>query len=70
MSAPPAFAGIGGYYYIIILGFCLTSVALVYFYYTETANHTLEELAIAFGDKAFLDEDEAVVNHARLSVGE
>ncbi len=70
MSSPPAFAGISGYYYIIILSFCLISVGLVYFYYTETANHTLEELAIAFGDKAFLDEDEAVMHQARLSVSE
>lgn len=27
----------------------------------ETAGHTLEEIAIAFGDKAFIDSDEDVV---------
>ena len=66
MSAPDAFAGIGGYYYVIIAGFCLTSVALVYFYYVETASHTLEEVALAFGDKAFAADDEVIVATARL----
>lgn len=66
MSAPDAFAGIGGYYYVIIAGFCLISVALAKFYYVETANHTLEEIAIAFGDKAFVDDDETVVGAAHL----
>ncbi|KAF7527876.1 hypothetical protein G7054_g10310 [Neopestalotiopsis clavispora] len=61
MSAPDAFAGIGGYYYVVIAGFCLVSTALVYFYYVETADHTLEEIAMAFGDKAFNAEDDAVV---------
>ncbi|KAF4806263.1 Major facilitator-type transporter ecdD [Colletotrichum siamense] len=70
MSAPDAFAGIGGYYYVIIAGFCLISVALAKFYYVETANHTLEEIAIAFGDKAFVDDDETVVGAAHLGQGE
>ncbi|KFY74759.1 hypothetical protein V498_09957, partial [Pseudogymnoascus sp. VKM F-4517 (FW-2822)] len=56
MSSPDAFSGIHGYYYVIIAGFCLCSVALAKFYYVETANHTLEEVAVAFGDKAFLRE--------------
>lgn len=64
MSAPEAFAGIGGYYYVIIAGFCLISAGLAYFYYVETAKHTLEEIAIAFGDKAFtLDEEVVVAAH-------
>ncbi|MBE3041194.1 MFS transporter [Candidatus Bathyarchaeota archaeon] len=66
MSAPDAFAGIGGYYYVIIAGFCLASVALAYFYYVETSGHSLEEIAIAFGDKAFAADDEDVVAVARL----
>jgi hypothetical protein len=67
MSSPDAFAGIHGYYYIIIAGFCLTSVALAKFYYVETANHTLEEVAVAFGDKAFAHEDEQIMASAHLS---
>ena len=68
MSCPDAFAGIGGYYYIIISGFCLFSSGLAYFYYVETANHTLEEIAIAFGDKAFVENDDEIIASARLSV--
>jgi hypothetical protein len=55
MASPNAFAGIEGYFYLVIAGFCL-------FYYVETANHTLEEIAIAFGDKAFADGDEEVLD--------
>ncbi|RDW61722.1 sugar porter family MFS transporter [Aspergillus mulundensis] len=56
MVSPDAFAGIHGYFYIIIAGFCLFSSALVYFYYVETANASLEEIAGLFGDQAFEDE--------------
>ncbi|KAL3450520.1 general substrate transporter [Aspergillus insuetus] len=64
MSSPDAFDGLGGYYYVIILGFCLFSVGLVKLYYVETSKHTLEELAIAFGDRAFEDDDDAVMSSA------
>ncbi|OBT45487.1 hypothetical protein VE00_05050 [Pseudogymnoascus sp. WSF 3629] len=67
MSSPDAFAGIHGYYYVVIAGFCLCSVALAKFYYVETANHTLEEVAVAFGDKAFFREDDQVMASAQLS---
>jgi hypothetical protein len=66
MSSPDAFAGIGGYYYVIIAGFCLFSTGLAYFYYVETANVTLEEIAIAFGDKAFIDDDAEVLHTSDL----
>ena len=68
MSSPNAFAGIGGYYYLIIAGFCLISAALAGFYYVETAGHTLEEIAVAFGDKAFVDDDLEVVAAAHLAL--
>jgi hypothetical protein len=70
MSAPDAFAGIGGYYYVIIAGFCLFSVGLVSFYYVETSNHTLEEIALAFGDKAFAHDDDQIVSAAHLAPGQ
>ncbi|KAK4504581.1 hypothetical protein PRZ48_005497 [Zasmidium cellare] len=60
MVSPDAFAGIHGYFYLIIGGFCLFSAGLAYFYYVETAEHTLEEIATAFGDKAFVQDDEEV----------
>lgn len=62
MVSPDAFAGIGGYFYLVIAGFCLFSAGLAHFYYVETAGHSLEEIAIAFGDKAFADEDEQVLD--------
>ena len=62
MVSPDAFAGIGGYFYLVIAGFCLSSAGLAHFYYVETANHSLEEIAIAFGDKAFADGDEEVMD--------
>jgi hypothetical protein len=64
MVSPDAFAGIGGYFYLIIGGFCLFSAGLAHFYYVETANCGLEEIAVAFGDKAFADDDEEVMETA------
>ncbi|RDW67546.1 elf1-domain-containing protein [Coleophoma cylindrospora] len=66
MVSPDAFRGIHGYFYLVIAGFCLFSAGLAYFYYVETAGHTLEEIAVAFGDKAFGDNDEDVIASARL----
>jgi hypothetical protein len=64
MVSPDAFAGVHGYFYLIIAGFCLCSAGLAYFYYVETANHTLEEIAVLFGDKAFADGDAEVMQVA------
>ncbi|KAH3992752.1 hypothetical protein HBI70_212330 [Parastagonospora nodorum] len=66
MVSPDAFAGIGGYFYIVIAGFCLFSAGLSHFYYVETAGCTLEEIAVAFGDKAFADSDEEVIESATV----
>ncbi|KAK3710239.1 hypothetical protein LTR37_010460 [Vermiconidia calcicola] len=66
MVAPDAFAGIGGYFYLIIAAFCLFSAGLAWFYYVETAGHTLEEIAVAFGDKAFLASDQEIMDQAEL----
>ena len=62
MVSPDAFAGIGGYFYLVIAGFCLFSAGLAHFYDVETANHSLEEIAMAFGDKAFADGNEEVMD--------
>ena len=66
MVSPDAFAGIGGYFYLVIAGFCLCSATLSHFYYVETAGHSLEEIAVAFGDKAFADSDEDVMESATV----
>ncbi|CDM31293.1 hypothetical protein DTO013E5_75 [Penicillium roqueforti] len=64
MVSPDAFAGIHGYFYLVIAGFCLSSAILVHFYYVETAHCSLEEIAVAFGDKAFADSDAEVMEMA------
>lgn len=64
MVSPDAFSGIHGYFYLVIAGFCLSSAVLVHFYYVETAHHSLEEIAVAFGDKAFVDCDVEVMEMA------
>jgi hypothetical protein len=56
MVSPDAFAGIGGYFYLVIAGFCLCSAA----------GHSLEEIAVAFGDKAFADSDEEIMDNATV----
>ncbi|KAF2134003.1 general substrate transporter [Dothidotthia symphoricarpi CBS 119687] len=66
MVSPDAFAGIGGYFYLVIAGFCLFSAGLAHFYYVETAGHTLEEISVAFGDKAFADSDEEIMETATI----
>ncbi|CAG8216131.1 unnamed protein product [Penicillium salamii] len=64
MVSPDAFAGIHGYFYVVIAGFCLSSAVLVHLYFVETAHHSLEEIAVAFGDKAFADCDVEVMEEA------
>lgn len=68
MVSPDAFASIHGYFYLVIAGFCLFSAGLAYFYYVETAGHTLEEIATAFGDKAFVDDDGEVKATAEVKM--
>lgn len=66
MVSPDAFATMGGYFYLVIAAFCLFSAGLSHFYYVETAGHTLEEIAVAFGDKAFEGSDEEIMDIAEL----
>jgi hypothetical protein len=47
----------------------LFSAGLAYFYYVETAGHTLEEIAVAFGDQAFVSGNEEVMMTADLKGG-
>jgi MFS family permease len=61
MVSPDAFARVGGYFYLVLAGFYLFSSGLAYFYYVEIANHSLEEIVIAFGDKAFADGNAKVM---------
>lgn len=69
MVAPDAFAGIHGYFYVLIAGFCLFSAGLAWFYYVETMGATLEEIAVRFGDKAFVDSDEEIIAQSEMKRG-
>lgn len=64
MISPDAFSGIGGYFYLVIAGFCLFSAGLAKFYYVETADHTLEEIATAFGDQAFVASSDETIKES------
>ena len=61
-----AFAGIVGYFYLIIAAFCLSSAGISHSYYVETVGHTLEEIALAFDDKKFEKDDSEVVEITEL----
>ncbi|KAJ6455872.1 general substrate transporter [Mycena sanguinolenta] len=49
-AGPTAFARIGQNYYYVFVACCTVYIAVVYFYYPETNQKTLEEIAAAFGD--------------------
>jgi hypothetical protein len=50
-AGPSAFATIGENYYYVFVGCCIVYWFIIYFYYPETKQKTLEEIAQAFGDK-------------------
>ena len=50
-AAPRALATIRQNYYYVFVGCTLLFLVFGYFYYPETKNRTLEEIATAFGDK-------------------
>ncbi|KAF4549589.1 Sugar (and other) transporter-like protein 65 [Elsinoe fawcettii] len=50
-AGPSAFASIGENYYYVFVGCCTVYLGLVYFFFPETNQKTLEEIAAAFGDK-------------------
>lgn len=77
MSTPSGFATMHGYYYLMIVGFNLLSILIVKFFFVETAKHSLEEIAVLFGDQAFehtdvidiggiIDEKKDVESHHHL----
>ncbi|KAJ4305021.1 hypothetical protein N0V90_000550 [Kalmusia sp. IMI 367209] len=50
-AGPSAFANIGENYYYVFVGCCSIYLVLVYLYFPETKQKTLEEIAASFGDK-------------------
>lgn len=50
-AGPSAFATIHENYYYVFVGCCSVYWFIIYFFYPETNQKTLEEIAAAFGDK-------------------
>ncbi|KAK5115720.1 hypothetical protein LTR62_000809 [Meristemomyces frigidus] len=63
-AGPSAFATIKQNYYYVFVGCTLFFLVVAYFYFPETKNRTLEQIAEAFGDKAVtLTEREMMQEH-------
>jgi len=56
-AGPSAFANIQENYYYVFVGCCLAFLILVYLYFPETKQKTLEEIAAAFGDRVVTAEE-------------
>ncbi|KAL1958645.1 hypothetical protein VTO42DRAFT_3988 [Malbranchea cinnamomea] len=59
-AGPSAFANIGENYYYVFVGCSLFFLTVAYFYFPETKQKTLEEIAAAFGDKVVLVADSEI----------
>ncbi|TVY81320.1 hypothetical protein LSUE1_G001170 [Lachnellula suecica] len=53
-AGPSAFANIHENYYYVFVGCSFCFLILAYFYFPETKQKTLEEVAAAFGDRVVL----------------
>lgn len=49
-TAPIGFQNVGWKYYLVIVCCSFVYFWIIYFFFPETANKTLEEIGIAFGD--------------------
>ncbi|KIH87462.1 MFS monosaccharide transporter (Hxt8) [Sporothrix brasiliensis 5110] len=57
-AGPSAFATIGENYYYVFVGCCVVYSFIIYFYYPETKQKTLEGIAAAFGDHVVSVKDD------------
>ncbi|KAK5550757.1 hypothetical protein LTR46_011247 [Exophiala xenobiotica] len=67
--APTAFAAITGYYYLVGAGVTILFAILAYFYFPETKNLSLEDIAEVFGDNITLEDPEEEAIHRRFREG-
>ncbi|EYE97367.1 putative MFS monosaccharide transporter (Hxt8) [Aspergillus ruber CBS 135680] len=56
-AGPSAFANIHENYYYVFVACTLSFLVIAYFYFPETKQKTLEEIASAFGDKVILPDE-------------
>lgn len=56
-AAPSAFSSIGQNYYYVFVGFTFIGLLIAYFYFPETRQRSLEEIAAAFGDDVVTVDD-------------
>ncbi|KAJ0278307.1 hypothetical protein COL940_007310 [Colletotrichum noveboracense] len=61
-AGPSAFATIHENYYYVFVGCCSVFFVIIYLYYPETKQKTLEEIAAAFGDRVVEIEDHQAAN--------
>lgn len=59
-AGPSAFANIGENYYYVFVGCCTVYWFIIYFFYPETKQKTLEEITEAFGDKYVETSDSSI----------
>lgn len=62
-AGPTAFSNIHENYYYVFVGCCALYFVLIYFYFPETNQRTLEEIAAAFGDKVVDIESSELAAH-------
>jgi len=60
-AGPTAFAKIKQNYYYVFVGCTTFFLIMAYFYFPETKQKSLEEIAAAFGDKVVLPDENGLV---------
>ncbi|KAI1339755.1 general substrate transporter [Xylariaceae sp. FL0016] len=59
-AGPSAFSRVGENYYYVFIGCCVVYLVIIYLYYPETKQKTLEEIAAAFGERMVAIGDQEV----------
>lgn len=49
-TAPIGIVNVGWKYYLVIIVWCIVFIPIVYFFFPETAQLSLEEISVRFGD--------------------
>lgn len=68
-AGPTAFANIKQNYYYVFVGCSFFFLVMAYFFFPETKQKSLEEIAAAFGDKVVLPDEGVVKNEEAIFRG-